>query len=1554
MNVSMGSTIAHIGLLAQPFLFAATLEGAEPSTQHARHLAATPSSQHSPAHTSIMGLPLQVSSGEAVTGDGRCPVSAPVRRFDIAAINVEITINRFMHYFPGYLYVLTEDLERVRREEKRNARARLEPEGSFPTGPSHGLQTDLILPLILRVNVGDCVRILLRNQTENEGREPVGFHLHSSSLVIRSSGLPATMIEKTALVAPGKRQEFEWFVTPGTAEGAHPFHSHATREQWGLGLFGALIVEPAGSRHLDPLTGQPLTRGWSAIIEDPKGADFREFVIIYHELGSKDFRLNDRDDLVSQRDLFTDAYAPGHFALNMRSESHGTRLELQEKRHAFHDASLAYSSYTFGDPGTPIPRSYLGDPVKFRVVGGAETIHSHHLHGGADRWPRSPEAVTVAEFNFAATANGTGPVKFPAIRTSSDRVDVQPIGAGEAFNQVIECGSGGCQYGAGDYLLHCHIAQHYIGGMWTFWRVYNTLQTTNSSDDLMPPLRELPDRGGRMKPAVASEALIGRTVDWFGGKKFLITSNHTDWRAEPARVSIKQWVEMMLPSQGRPGNTSGERQQIAAYDATVLDWTWRAATALGEPETEQIWEAYRAERPGARLPIRFDPLTGKPSLPYLRPHLGKRPPFARDHSPAPFLEPIHRGASGEPTVEPAQPGENGPWSLCPEGSPHKAFTINAVPVSLTLKSGTRVTRPIVDPDGMLYVLEEEEEQVLKDPKRQVPLAIRANVYDCVDVLFKSKLKDDARVSNASKVNIHPHLFQFDITGSDGVIAGFNYEQSVRPYTVLHAVQRDADPRGLPVPQNTTLSQPARAGDKTIRLAATVRQVVHASGTFEAPMFHPGTVVGIGMNGVGEFEARRIAAIQDNEINLTEPLERDHAVGAIVSVEFMRYRWYPDVDLGTVFWHDHVFGIDSWGHGLFGSTIVEPPGSTYHDPATGKEIRSGLVADIHTTEPVSAAVKGSFREVVLQWMDTNPRTAELITADNPMSGRQTVDGTPSAKYPLHLNRSPMTFLNGGEATTGGGIGMKVEPLSIRLANRTEPYKLFWSGGENGDPETPLVQAYLGDPIVFRTLVGSTNEIHTWHVSGHLFPSERYQADSLQRNTVHLGIADRFDAIVPSAGGPQRMSGDYLYHSGRASHFAEGSWGLIRVLPKSQERIRPLPSREEIPEPSEDICPADAPLKEFSVSAVDYPLRHNAKAPETYEISLGRRIVNSNPDGKVYILDRDLQSVKRGTLRPHPLTLRVNVGDCIKITLTNRLANGRVGLHIDGLAYDPKTSMGVVVGENGTDQSVEPGRNREYTFYAHPEFGENAALIQDWGDVLLHPRNGLYGVVIVGPRGSRYLDPKTGADVGLGSVAQADVIIDRTVSGNQNRRNYRDAVLIFQDEDNLITTSFMPYSTEVAGISAVNYGSVPYWPLVDSGCSESELFACAVENGYLGTPVLEAHAGDPLLIHVLGGFNEKITLFSLEGHTWPIEPFAGAHRHSTFELGGTSYLRVRLETAGGPGAIPGDYAYLNHLSQNIEAGQWGVLRVLPPGDRKMLALDRSDVSARPVSDISGSVP
>jgi len=161
----------------------------------------------------------------------------------------------------------------------------------------------------------------------------------------------------------------------------------------------------------------------------------------------------------------------------------------------------------------------------------------------------------------------------------------------------------------------------------------------------------------------------------------------------------------------------------------------------------------------------------------------------------------------------------------------------------------------------------------------------------VDIVFKSELEDSGENDFFSKANIHVHFVQFDVQGSDGVITGFNYETSVRPFTK----------------EGEKIRGTAQAGESRLQLVS-------------ADRFHPGALVGVGMDQTESFEVRRIREIDGSTLFFDEPLRFGHGRGEIVSIEFVRYRWYPDVQFGTAYFHDHVSALTSWKHGLVGVSV----------------------------------------------------------------------------------------------------------------------------------------------------------------------------------------------------------------------------------------------------------------------------------------------------------------------------------------------------------------------------------------------------------------------------------------------------------------------------------------------------------------------------------------------------------------------------------------------------------------------------------------------------------
>jgi hypothetical protein len=81
-----------------------------------------------------------------------------------------------------------------------------------------------------------------------------------------------------------------------------------------------------------------------------------------------------------------------------------------------------------------------------------------------------------------------------------------------------------------------------------------------------------------------------------------------------------------------------------------------------------------------------------------------------------------------------------------------------------------------------------------------------------------------------------------------------------------------------------------------------------------------------------------------------------------------------------------------------------------------------------------------------------------------------------------------------------------------------------------------------------------------------------------------------------------------------------------------------------------------------------------------------------------------------------------------------------------------------------------------------------------------------------------------------------------------------------------------------------------------------------------------------------------LFTIDGHEWPHEPYMkGADLVSTMEFGGSEVINAYLNGgAGGPNKVVGEYMWKNQRPAYMNAGQWGLFRVLPAGDRQILPL------------------
>src|SRR6202035_3113537 len=126
----------------------------------------------------------------------------------------------------------------------------------------------------------------------------------------------------------------------------------------------------------------------------------------------------------------------------------------------------------YPDDPSNVYHSYMSDHVRFRILhAGPDLHHLHHQH--AQQWLGTPNSP-----------NG-------------DYLDSQSIGPGSAFTlEMVYNGSGNVNQTVGDSIFHCHFYPHFASGMWSLWRVHDTLELgteLDASGRPKPGSRALPD-----------------------------------------------------------------------------------------------------------------------------------------------------------------------------------------------------------------------------------------------------------------------------------------------------------------------------------------------------------------------------------------------------------------------------------------------------------------------------------------------------------------------------------------------------------------------------------------------------------------------------------------------------------------------------------------------------------------------------------------------------------------------------------------------------------------------------------------------------------------------------------------------------------------------------------------------------------------------------------------------------------------------------------------------------------------------------------------------------
>lgn len=1382
---------------------------------------------------------------------------------DVVALDQPIVYNRFGSYNPyGMVYALKRDVVDL------DTGKTLDTPGVVANPCRVALRSDKRpRPLVLRGNIGDKLTVnftnLLCETASGAGADRPLTRLasmmfqgltHDSSVVGYNAFDPR--VSGAVGIAPGASFTYQLLLQ---REGGFLFHDNgapaggqADGGSTGMGLFGAVNVQPAGADAyrsevraevmaaaraqaaagkvlnyeavdttgaLTGKVGTPLlnmhqaigTNRWQIVHTDLNAviqnfsftADnfaatnenwFREFTSIFQdELKTVQAygAAFDADGAGSGgRDGFGINYGASGLGAIVAANRAGVGPAANCAECALEDFFL--TSWANGDPAMIVGRDANGQAKQLYPD---DPGNVHHAYQGDPVKFRSMQAGIKETHVFHLHANQWFSQNGGA--TSANFLDSQTIGPRQAQTYEIAFQGANRNLSVGDAIYHCHMYPHFAQGMWGLWRNHDVFEDGT---------RRLPD--GEL--GQGTNPLTGVTV----GGAF-----------SPAVVPIRNRALPPAPTYGTaatPGypffvaGSAGHRPPQPPLDLAAESRL--GPTGLGRhvinAGTRVLGAGVAAGDMSVVLTsaeLQLLPEEGTPL---------ERAAMAFHANANGFASKTADGTAATFRVNgrPAQPGA--PFAdPCPATAPLRRYDVSAVQLDLVVnKAGWH------DPQARINVLTSDVAAYEGQKRTADPFFFRAQSGECIEFRHQNRLpyeleKDDFQVKvPTDTLGQHIHLVKFDVMASDGGGNGFNYEDGTFAKKAL-------------IERATAALAPAGKLKRT-----------NADGS------------------VVDLTAQRASILP---------------VPEAIDYQTTIQRWWADElfdgagkdrTLRTVFTHDHFQASNIQQHGFYAALVVEPKGARWLKP-DGSPLTTGVGPEAVIVGAADQATHPDFREFL------------LASADFSLLYRP--DGTPvdpPEKPELLSAHHHNPYL----------VNYKNEPIPLRLSSNGDSSGLYtdargdtaniFSSKVHGDPFTPVFKAYEGDRVQFKLIHGAQEVQHSFTVHGQRWRRQVGDASAPYVGAQELGISEHMELDIgklPQVTGGAKIN-DYLYHYGTTDALWNGSWGILRTYADKNVvdnttgalvggMLQPLATNlvssltqvttgllggvgglvggllnTTVSTLGANGCPVGSPARAYQLevwAARDLlpggALKYNARAGIT------------DPTALMYVPAVDVAALRAGTKQPEPLVMRANAGDCVTVTVTNRLPanlpvpdlpgdapmpklvslnvdqikpSHRVGLHPTLMSYDPRTSDGANVGYN-PDTLVGPGQTRNYVWYAGKlnfdllsgtfkggepiEYG--AVPLRSMGDVVKHGAQGLIGALIVEPQGSTYWNEagtaqingfgtraliKTGSSSALtlnGSVASpvlkatTQTTATSTTGGGAN--SFREFVLMYQDGLNL---------------------------------------------------------------------------------------------------------------------------------------------------------------------------
>ncbi|MBI4499305.1 MAG: hypothetical protein HY689_15575 [Chloroflexi bacterium] len=836
-------------------------------------------------------------------------------------------------------------------------------------------------------------------------------------------------------------------------------------------------------------------------------------------------------------------------------------------------------------------------------------------------------------------------------------------------------------------------------------------------------------------------------------------------------------------------------------------------------------------------------------------------------------------------------------------TPLKVFEVAAIQIEKVYSPDLQWRNP----QHRMYVLQEDKQAVLDGTREPEPFAPLLNVGDCVEfhltnelpVVFGGTVFDRLQITN--EVGIHQHMVQFDVLTADGTANGWNYDQG-------------AD-FGQTIIYRDFVSAEVRTNNFHDHFYPAMQQ---DNGLFGGSTVHP---AGCTFHDPTTGEPVRVGLIVDVRCERTEDYHKRKTDGK----DFRSFHLFIEDHVPMFQPEDPANPNDDPFVTPFGVPIFPPPFPSSPDDY-------GVMGLNYRLEPFEAR--------------RNADPADLLSS--------------------RVHGDPFTPLL--RAFAGDFVKFHLVALSFEESHGFNLHRWRWQFEPNDRGSNTIQAEHIGMLEYFTAEIPIDRE-----------EPNRKDLDLRDYLYYYGGAEDWF----LGAWGIFRVVGCDPGDQAMAPWLP--SLPPLQALPdnpvKQCKEPKISPERE-VGEP----CPVNrdgditAPLRRFKVVAINKDIVYNHAGEH-------------DPNGLMYVLAEDLDAVLSGEQPTEPLIIRANVGDCIEVELENRLDPAQMQPHcfealeagqlgfkdpfadpsvltfpaclndqpqteseVPGfrpfpvssrVSMNPKLvdyhigSDGANVGFN-PDSTAGPGETILYRWFAAEQTG--LAAFQDRGDVQNHLHHGLYGAIVIEPEEAEYLHPATGKRLRSGQEA--------VIVGDRDRETYREYVVLMNSDlalfqangfpvpdntDLSLTPSQVEDDPEDQGEFSIGYRNEPWVHRFLANPDLSLIFSSEV-HGDPATPLFRAYAGDRVHFWVAQAVGDpRSTGFTLHGHRWRHSP---NDRHAQIravqgQFHPTVTYPVHLDPkvfggAGGPQEFPGDYLYRSAtLFRHLTGGQWGIFRVF---DRK----------------------